>query len=54
MKKLMRIAIIFVLLLTACGKAELTWDEHYDLGMRYLSEGNYEEAILSFTAGDVV
>lgn len=28
----------------------MTWDEQYDLGVRYLSEGNYEEAILAFTA----
>lgn len=28
----------------------MTWQEQYDLGMRYLSEGNYEEAILVFTA----
>ena len=28
----------------------LTWQEQYELGVRYLSEGNYEEAILAFTA----
>lgn len=28
----------------------LTWQEQYDLGLRYLSEGNYEEAIIAFTA----
>lgn len=27
-----------------------TWQEQYDLGVRYLSEGNYQEAILAFTA----
>lgn len=27
-----------------------TWQEQYDLGIRYLSEGNYEEAIIAFTA----
>ena len=26
-----------------------TWQEQYDLGVRYLSEGNYEEAIIAFT-----
>ncbi len=26
-----------------------TWQEQYDLGVRYLSEGNYEEAILAFS-----
>lgn len=28
----------------------LTWQEQYDLGVRYLSEGSYEEAIIAFTA----
>jgi tetratricopeptide (TPR) repeat protein len=27
-----------------------TWQEQYDLGVRYLSEGNYKEAIIAFTA----
>lgn len=39
-----------ILLLTACGAKEPTWQEQYDLGVRYLSEGNYEEAIIAFTA----
>ena len=40
-----------LLLLTACGKtAQGSWQEQYDLGMKYLDEGNYEEAILAFTA----
>ena len=40
-----------ILLLAACGQsAEARWQEQYDLGMRYLSEGNYEEAIIAFTA----
>ena len=30
--------------------APLTWQEQYDLGIRYLSEGNYQEAIIAFTA----
>ncbi len=36
----------------ACGAYESTpsWQEQYDLGIRYLSEGNYEEAIIAFTA----
>jgi tetratricopeptide (TPR) repeat protein len=38
-----------VLSLCACAKAS-TWQEQYDLGIRYLSEGNYEEAIIAFTA----
>lgn len=44
---------------SACGQAPVeepadksgpTWQEQYDLGVRYLSEGNYEEAIIAFTA----
>ena len=35
-------------LLVACGGAA-NWKEQYDLGMRYLSEENYQEAILAFT-----
>ena len=27
-----------------------TWQSQYDLGVRYLSEGNYQEAVLAFTA----
>ena len=39
------------LLLSACGQnTEAKWQEQYDLGVRYLSEGNYEEAIIAFTA----
>lgn len=37
-----------LLCLTACGAS--AWQEQYDLGVRYLSEGNYEEAIIAFTA----
>ena len=36
--------------LSACGQQDLTWQEQYDLGVRYLSEGNYEEAIIAFTS----
>ena len=42
---------LLTLLLVACGKTmEEKWQEKYDLGMRYLTEGSYEEAILAFTA----
>lgn len=47
------LTLALVLGLCACGqKAETapTWQEQYDLGIRYLSEGNYQEAILAFTA----
>jgi len=50
------VSLIWVLILSlclcACGQKETptTWQEQYDLGVRYLSEGNYEEAIIAFTA----
>jgi len=39
----------FSLALSACGQKVSTWQEQYDLGVRYLEEGNYEEAIIAFT-----
>lgn len=39
-----------VILLAACGQRAPTWQEQYDLGVRYLGEGSYEEAIIAFTA----
>ena len=43
--------IILLILTTACGKNTAErWQEQYDLGMRYLEEENYEEAIVAFTA----
>ena len=60
MKKLFSILLAALLLLTlaACSKAPevepvdeaLDWQTQYDLGVRYLSEGNYQEAILAFEA----
>ena len=52
------LALVMALGLCACGQTvdtsvpadEPTWQEQYDLGIRYLSEGNYEEAIIAFTA----
>jgi len=52
------IAVLYMLMLSACGQSDPveeepngpTWQEQYDLGVRYLSEGNYKEAILAFTA----
>ena len=39
------------LLLAACGAgSEEKWQEQYDLGERYFNEGDYEQAIVSFTA----
>lgn len=50
MKHIFVFTLSLVLLLCACGQRGPTWQEQYDLGLRYLSEGNYEEAILAFTA----
>ena len=52
------LTIILLLSLAACQKAPevepvdeaLDWQTQYDLGVRYLSEGNYQEAILAFEA----
>ena len=45
------LTLALVLGLAGCGQdAAAAWQEQYDLGVRYLSEGNYEEAILAFTA----
>ena len=43
--------LLAVCLLGGCGeKGESAWQEQYDLGLRYLDEGNYEQAVLAFTA----
>ena len=43
--------LILGLNLISCARStEAQWQEQYDLGVRYLSEGNYEEAIIAFTA----
>jgi len=48
------LAFVMATSLCACGgnQAETadapTWQEQYDLGIRYLSDGNYEEAIIAF------
>ena len=49
-KRIVSILAFLLVLLTACGQSAPTWQEQYDLGVRYLSEGNYEEAIIAFTA----
>lgn len=44
-------SLLAMLLLTACGYTDTTtWEEQYDIGIHYLSEGNYEEAIIAFAA----
>ena len=58
MKRVLLCILSMTLLLSACGNHAdpqdepnaPTWQEQYDLGVRYLSEGNYEEAIIAFTA----
>ena len=42
------LTLVLILGLAACGQSK--WQEQYDLGVKYLSEGNYEEAIIAFTA----
>jgi len=49
------LVLLMILPLAACSKSEerqkqLAWEEQYNLGIRYLSEGNYEEARLAFEA----
>ena len=45
------LTLALVLGLCACGQdAAAAWQEQYDLGVKYLSEGNYEEAVIAFTA----
>ena len=41
------LTVLLLLSLAACG-GKNTWQEQYDLGMRYLNEGNYQEAIIAF------
>lgn len=57
MKKWIEIILLltFVVCLPGCKSAQgqlsaESWQEQYDLGVRYLSEGNYQEAVLTFTA----
>ena len=51
MKKITALLIALALILGLCAcSATATWQEQYDLGVRYLSEGNYREAIIAFNA----
>lgn len=54
MKRILTILLAFGILLAlpACGAASTpaSWQEEYDLGVKYLEDGNYQEAVLSFTA----
>ena len=51
MKRVFSLLLVLALTLSlaACGDKG-GWQEQYDLGQKYLTEGNYEEAILAFTA----
>ena len=51
------LSLFLVFGLCACGQEasivsteEENWQEQYDLGLRFLEEGNYEEAIIAFIA----
>ena len=55
MKRICGLLLTLALALGLCACAQKaadtpTWQEQYDLGVKYLSEGNYEEAIIAFTA----
>ncbi len=49
-KALLLLFAAAMFLLCACGKKALSWQEQYDLGVRYLSDGNYQEAVIAFEA----
>ena len=43
------------LLLLLCGcSTQARWQEQYDLGMRYLAESDYQQAILAFTEAIII
>jgi len=51
MKRFIILFLIAILMFTIIGcSSKNEWQEHYDLGVRYLNEGNYNEAIIAFSA----
>ena len=50
MKKLFVLLALCAVIFVGCSSKIDSWQENYDLGIRYLSEGNYVEAIIAFSA----
>jgi len=56
MKRMLSLAPCCVLALSLCGcgqnggSSAAAWQEQYDLGVKYLENGSYNEAVLAFTA----
>lgn len=52
MKRILCAILSFTLMLAlaACADTGKDWQAQYDLGIRYLEDGDYEEAILAFSA----
>ena len=46
MKKVISVMLVLLLLITGCGG---NYDAKYEEGLKYLNEGNYEQAIVCFT-----
>lgn len=40
--------VLGLLFMAGCSPSTQTWTEQYDLGVRYVSEGKYEEAVITF------
>ncbi len=51
MRKLLSflLAVVLIIALSGCSKAEAGWQDQYDLGLKYVSKAEYEEAIVAFT-----
>ena len=41
---------LLTLCVVSCGPTQANWQKQYDLGMQYLEDGDYEQAIVAFTA----
>ena len=49
MKRIVALLIVLAMVLLPACRKEDRWQEQYELGRKYLSDGDYEEAILAFT-----